>query len=318
MRNNIILTVVVVLVFAGSFWAKGLLDRPCDSVTGNVRTCRRIVSTAPSITETLFALGLGDRVVGVTRFCNYPPQAKTRTKIGGFLDLNFEAVVALRPELVVILIEDDRSRQAFGKLGIKTLAVCHQNIEGIVDSITDLGRTCGMEEKAETIVADIHARMDRIRRKTATLPRRSVMVAVDRTFGCGRLEDVYIAGRDGHIDRIVELAGGRNAYSQGVARFPVVSTEGILHMNPEVIIDLVPEATAERLGAESIGADWQRLAGVEAVRTGRVYVVADDRATVPGPSFIRLAEHLARLIHHPSACGFATQLHRHAKPQAAD
>ena len=297
MRNNIILTAVVVLVFAGGFWAKGLLDRPCDRILGNVRTCRRIVSTAPSITETLFALGLGDRVVGVTRFCNYPPQAKTRTKIGGFFDLNFEAVVVLRPELVVILVEDERSRQAFGKLGIKTLAVCHQNIEGIVDSITDIGRTCGMAENAETIVADIHARVNRIRRKPATLPRRSVMVAVARTFRCGRLEDVYIAGRDGHIDRIVELAGGRNAYSQGVVRFPVVSIEGILQMNPEVIIDLVPEATAEQLGTESIIADWRQVSGVEAVRTGRVYVVADDRATVPGPNFIRLAEHLARLIH---------------------
>ena len=111
------------------------------------------------------------------------------------------------------------------------------------------------------------------------------------------IEDVYVAGRDGHIDRIIELAGGRNALDEGSARFPVVSSEGILKIDPEVIVDLVPGLSGTELDRRTIRADWNQLAHVEAVRTGRVYVIDDDYAYVPGPRFILLVEKLARLIH---------------------
>lgn len=297
MRNRLILTAAIVLVFAASLLAKRLLGHPDTGRADRPGSCRRIVSTAPSITEALFALGLGDRVVGVTRFCNYPAEAKHRPQVGGNLDPNFEAVVALRPDLVVTLVENQHSRRAFRKLGIATLPVNHQTIDGILASIPAMGRPCGAEQPGEQLAAELRCRMQAIRRKTAALPRRRVMLAVDRTLGCGRLEDVYIAGRDGHLDRLVELAGGRNAYRQGTVRFPVVSTEGILRLNPEVIIDIVPERQAARLGKDTIAADWRQVADVDAVCNGRVYVLADDRVSIPGPGFIRLVERLARLIH---------------------
>jgi len=297
MRNRLLLTAAIVLVFAASLLAKRLLGHPGTGPAGRPGPSRRIVSTAPSITETLFALGLGDRVVGVTRFCNYPAEAKDRPRVGGNLDPNFEAVVALRPDLVVTLIENQHSRRAFSKLGIATLPVNHQTIDGILESIPAIGAACGAGQRGEQLAAELRCRMQAIRGKTAALPRWRVMTAVDRTLGCGRLEDVYIAGRDGHLDRLVELAGGRNAYRQGTVRFPVVSTEGILRLNPEVIIDIVPERQAAKLGKETIAADWRQVAEVDAVRNGRVYVLADDRASIPGPAFIRTVEQLARLIH---------------------
>jgi len=297
MRNRLILTAAIVLVFAASLLAKRLLGQSNTAPADRPGSCRRIISTAPSITETLFALGMGDRVVGVTRFCNYPAEARDRARVGGTLDPNFEAVVALRPDLVVTLIENQYARRALGKLRIATLPVDHRNIEGILESIPAMGRPCGVEQAGEQLTAELRCRMQAVRRNTAPLPRPSVLVAVDRTLGCGRLEDVYIAGRDGHLDRLVELAGGRNAYRQGAVRFPVVSTEGILRLNPEVIIDIVPERQAAKLGKDTIAADWRQVAEVDAVRNGHVYVLADDRASIPGPGFIRLVERIARLIH---------------------
>jgi iron complex transport system substrate-binding protein len=297
MRDRIILVTILVLIFAGSAVAKRLLvdSEPCMPTAE--RPSQRIVSLAPSLTETLFALDLGDRVVGVSRFCLYPPQAAELPNVGGYVDPNFEAIVALRPDMVVMLEEHEQSMPAFKKLGLRTLTVRHKDIEGILASIPVIGRACGAEAKAAELVADIRRRLERVRQKTAGLPRPRVMVAVNRALGSGRLEDVYVAAGDGHLGRIVELAGGENACPPSAAHFPTVSSEGILYINPDIIIDVVKEQSAAELGIESIRADWQQVADVEAVRRGRVYVVSDDHATIPGPDFVSLVERLARLIH---------------------
>jgi len=298
MRTRLLLAAIIILVFVGSSLAKRLLVEPARHAAADVPRGQRIVSMAPSITETLFALGLDDRVKGVSQFCKYPPQAQDRPKVGGYINPNFEAIVALRPDLVVLLEEHAESMPAFEKLRLPTLVVCHKNIAGILASITAIGRACGAGAKADAIVADIEARLTRVRLQTAGLPQPRVLVAINRRApGAGKLEDVYVAAGDGHLGRIVELAGGQNACEPGAARFPVVSSEGILHINPDVIIDIVDQQTAADLGKARILADWQQVAEVEAVRQGRVYVVDDDHASIPGPSFVELVERLARLIH---------------------
>jgi iron complex transport system substrate-binding protein len=297
MQRWFFLTISIPLVFVGSFLARGLLDRTAAAIAPGPRECRRIVSMAPSVTETLFALGLGERVVGVSQFCDYPPEARTRAKIGGYLDPNFEAILGLRPDLVVLLVEDEQSATAFRKLGLPTLAVCHKNIEGILDSLLVIGRACDAESAARQLRTDLQARLDRVQRKTAGLARPRVMVVAGRTPGGGKLEDLYIAASDGHLDRLVELAGGQNAYSLGAIHFPTVSSEGVLKIDPDVIIDLVSEASLAELGRERMLADWRQVAQVAAVRNNRVYLVADDRAARPGPGFVLLLERFARLIH---------------------
>lgn len=300
MRDKLLLAAIILVIFAGSFLGKGLLGKAAREATPQPRDCRRIVSMAPSITETLFALGLGRRVVGVTRYCDYPPEAKTRTKVGGYHNPNFEAIVALRPDLVVILEGHRQSQPAFDRLGLQTLVVCHKNIAGILDSITEIGRACGAEAKAQQIVADIQARIARIRQKTGDLPRPRVMFAIERTVGSGKLADVYVAGTGGFFDEILALAGGENACPESLVRFPVVSAEGILSIDPEVIIDMTSGLAAGQVDKQAMLADWQQVADVEAVRHGRVYAFDQDYAFVPGPRFILLVEELARLLHPQS------------------
>jgi len=297
MRSELALSGVILLVFAVCFAAKGWMASEAPPEVADARGPPRIVSMAPAVTETLFALGCGDRVAGVTQFCHYPPEAAGKPRIGGVLDPNFEAVMALRPDLVVMLDGLQSAQAAFDKLRVKTLAVPLGTVEGLLDAIPAIGRVCGAEASAERIVADIRARIARVERKTAGLPRPRVMVTIERTMGTGGLQDVYVGGRDGYFDKVIAMAGGENAYQEGQVRFPVVSAEGMLNMDPQVVIELFSSRTAGKHADEALLADWQQLAEIEAVRQRRVYIVRDDFAFVPGPRFILLVEKFARLVH---------------------
>lgn len=291
------LVAAIVLVFAVCFWAHGRLAESAPSVVSGSAAPERIVTMAPSVTEVVFALGLGDRVVGVGDYCRFPPEVLDRPKVGGVLNPNYERIVGLRPDAVVLLESAGRDPSAFRKLRLPVLQVNHLNVEGILASFEQIGAACGAQAKARTIVADMQRRLERIAEKTAGRPRPRVLVAIDRTLGTGSLQDVYITGHDGHIDRIIELAGGQNAYTGEQARFPVVSQEGILKINPEIIVDLACGLAGKDVDPASLRADWQCLEEVDAVRNGRVYLIGDNYATIPGPRFILVVERLARLFH---------------------
>jgi iron complex transport system substrate-binding protein len=297
MGGRVALTGAIVVVFAVCFWAQGHWSQSAPTMVSADSPPERIVTMAPSVTETVFALGLGDRVVGVSSYCDYPPEALEKAKIGGFLNPNYERIVGLRPDAVIFLESSGRAPSALPKLRIPILEINHLSVDDILTSIERIGAVCGAEAKADEIVTDIRQRLDRVTEKTAGRPQPRVLVAIDRTLGTGTLQDVYITGRDGHIDRIIELAGGQNAYNEGPARFPVVSQEGILKINPEVVIDLAYGIAGESTDQEAIRADWQCLPQIDAVKHNRVYLVADDFATVPGPRFILFVEKLARLLH---------------------
>jgi iron complex transport system substrate-binding protein len=252
---------------------------------------------APSITETLYALGLGDRVVGVTRDCHFPPEVNDKVRVGGYYDPNLEAIVSLKPDLVVLLEEEAQSLPGLAKLNVETLAVCHKTIEGIIESFRTIGRVCGKGAEGRRMECEFRERMDRIRARTRGLPRPRVLFVLDRTHGCGHLADLYVAADDDYLDTIVQWAGGQNAYRQRGVRYPVVSTEGILRLNPQVIVDLTPAEMVRQFGRQAILDDWKELATVNAVKNNRILIFDQDYAYVPGPRFLKLVEDLASAIH---------------------
>lgn len=297
MIYKIALTAGIVLSFVCSYLAHQRFDMPERPEISPGWRCERIVSMAPSLTETLYALGLGDRVVGVTRYCKYPPDVADKPRIGGYFDPNFEAILALHPDLVVMLEEHEQSLPAFKKLKLETRVVSHKTIEGIIDSFRSLGRTCGRGPEGRRMASDYEAQLRWIQRKTAGLPRPRVLVAIDRTPKQGHLTDVYVAGDDGYFDRMIELAGGENAYRENRVRYPVVSSEGIIWLNPDIIVDLVGETALKKQDKSSFEAEWDELGQVNAVKNHRVFVFGQDYADVPGPRFLRIVRDLARILH---------------------
>jgi iron complex transport system substrate-binding protein len=257
----------------------------------------RIISLAPSITETLFALGLGEQVVGVTRYCNYPPEALTKPKVGGYLDPNIEAIVALRPDVVITFPGYQALEQELEQLGISTLQIQHQKLRDILESIRIIGAATGKETEAKALLAALRARIENIKTKTADLPRPPVLVVMARPLG-NPPKEVFVAGTADPYDEMIQIAGGINAYRGSFIRVPPLSAEGIIYLNPEVIIDLISSQEVQKGWNDKILLqDWAKLREVSAVKTGRVHLFTDDFDTVPGPRFILTLEKMARVIH---------------------
>ena len=288
-----ILTAIILTIFGGSAALKGLLSGRTGEVSPVASGGRRIVSLAPSTTEILFALGLGDRVVGVTRYCVYPEEAQNKTKVGGYINPSYEVLLELKPDLVVTLPEHDHLVEPIEKLGFNTLFVDHHTVAGILDSITLLGNACDAKDRALTLRMELERRINRMRSRTVGVDRPRVLVSVGRTMNGESVRRVTACGQVGFFDELIRLAGGTNAMEQDIP-FPAVSPEGVVAMKPDVIIELAPDLRERGSDPETVRREWESIPGLGAVR---VSVVSESYAIVPGPRFILLLEDMARAIH---------------------
>jgi iron complex transport system substrate-binding protein len=274
----------------------GTGDAPPESPAAG-KDYTRIVSLAPNITETLFALGIGDRVAGVTRFCTYPPEAREKPQVGGYLDINYEALAALRPDLVMLLPEHAEIRKKLERLGINTMVVHNRVVRDIFDTIHAIGDACGVADRADSLARDMETRMESVRKRTENLPKPRVLIVIERKTGGGTPGAVYAAGPNTSFDELIQLAGGINAYRGPEIPYPEISVEGVIRLNPEVIIDIIPTLVEQGITAERARADWKSLSTVSAVQTNRIYIFSDNSLVIPGPRFIQALENLAETIH---------------------
>jgi iron complex transport system substrate-binding protein len=263
---------------------------------------QRIISAAPSITEMLYALGLGDRVVGVTEFCHYPPEVRQKPKIGSYMRPNLETIVAMRPDLVVVLRERGELVAQLRRVGLRVLDLQHNTLEGIFDAMLLLGRTVGVEDVARDRVAELRAKLEVIRSKASALPRRKVMFVIGRTPGT--IQDLMVVGRQSFLNELITIAGGQNIFQEANAFYPRIPREEIYARGPQVIIDMGDMADTDRVTEEhkrSVPDLWKTLVDVPAVKDGRVYPVAEDLFVVPGPRVVEAAQMLLEMIHPEAA-----------------
>lgn len=305
MKRGIFIIIVAVVSLAPAALTRLAAPGGGDStaaLSGYAPAASRLISMAPSVTEVVFDLGLGGRLAGVTRYCDWPEAALEIPKIGGYLDPNYEAILALRPGLVLLLSEQAPRRAFFQELGIPTLMVNHSSVGGILNSLTEIGRACGAAEIAEARVRELRARLDRVKRRGEDRSRPRVLVTVGRGLVQGALGDMYISGRDGYYDQLIELAGGINAYRERTVALPSVSVEGIRELDPEVIVEMVPEFTPGGPEEKDFIDSWRDIArGVKAVENKRIHVFVGTWAVRPGPRFIELLERMAAVIHPDTA-----------------
>ncbi len=258
----------------------------------------RIVSTSPSITEMLYAMGLGDRVAGVTTFCHYPPEAARKPKIGNYLQPSMETIVALRPDLVIAEVTGVRRAEKFSALGVKVIEVDDGTIAGIYDSIARIGKATGAQGAASALAGRIRGSLAEVRQRTAKLPPGRVVFIVGRAPG--RLAELVVAGRGSYLEEVMALAGGKNIFGDTLAQYSKVTVEELLARNPEVIVDM--GEMAETVGVteqakRAVVALWGRYPSLAAVRQRRVFAVASDIFVVPGPRVVDAASEFARMLH---------------------
>ena len=263
---------------------------------------QRIVSTAPSITETLYALGLGDRIVGVDRFSHYPPQAAQKPKIGDYAAPNLEVIASLRPTLVIIPTNPVQLKQRLEALKLHVLELDQEGIPEIYKSLREVGTATSTTAKAESIIESIKQQLGAIRAKASLYKPTRMMFVVGRTPG--RLDGLMVVGQASYLNEILEIAGGENVFKDASAGYPKVSLEEILSRNPDVIIDMgemgetVGVTDAQKRNVVTL---WNRMAAISAVRNHRVEAVASDIFVVPGPRVVQAAQEFFSILHPEAA-----------------
>ncbi|MDR1921423.1 MAG: ABC transporter substrate-binding protein, partial [Candidatus Adiutrix sp.] len=224
------------------------------------REPRRIVSLAPSVTETLYAIGLGDRVVGVTQFCRYPPEVRQKPVVAGFSEVNLEAVLRQQPDLVALPIDKIANKNNLERLGLTVMPLDTRSLSGLMETIVQLGQASGRQEEAAAILARLDQSIALARQRAAGREKPKVLFSIMHSYqGLGYITEINAVGQDGFFSQLIDLAGGLNVY-HGPLAFPRLSREAVIFLDPEVIIDIIPESE----DLEAVRRDWTSLTSVKA------------------------------------------------------
>lgn len=275
-------------------WPRRVDDALGRSVSLNARPVR-IVSLTPGNTEILFAIGAGDRIVGVTAWCNTPEVARALPKVGGFAatTVNLEAIVALRPDLVVAGDEAHRLVvETLAGLGIPAMAVKVRDFAGLFALMRQLGTVTDTADVAERVVRGLEDRVAAVATRTAAIPREQRPRVYWEVFDA----PLMTAGRGSMLGRLIELAGGENLFADLREEYPQIGTEAVVTRDPQVILGADMAATGA--GALTVERLRERpgWAGLTAVRTGRVVALPADPVSRPGPRLVDALEQVEVLL----------------------
>lgn len=291
------------VVFRGScllllvLWLAPSGCRPLDH-TANKGGTLRIISLSPSITEILYGVGAFSSLVADTRFCDYPEEAKRLPHIGGFSDVNFEAIASLDPDLVMMI--DDQAplfEQKLAQLGIATFAAKIKTAVQIAESIRQIAARASHAAEGERLAAEVERRIGERAAATSQLRRPRTLLVVDRVPGT--LKDLYVASRGSYLDQLLVAAGGENVAPASGEGFLKVQEEWLATINPEIIIEVVH--APDQRAREGRLSTWQLLPRIDAVKDHRV-VVVDSFTTHPSQRMLESLDVFSRII-HPEAFG---------------
>ena len=256
---------------------------------------QRIVSLVPAVTEILFAIGAGPRVIGVSSFDKYPDEVATRTRVGALVDPDVERILSLRPDLVIVYATQDELRAQLARAGIATSVYQHRGLPDIATAMRELGSRVGSPEQGARAAASFEAVLHRVRLAVSGRPRPKTLLVFGRDPSS--LRNLYVSGGTGFLHDAVVIAGGRNVFEEVAREAVQASTEMVLARSPEVIVELRAAALNQGAAGSDDTAVWQRLASVPAVRNRRMHVLRGDRFVSPGPRFASAVGEIAAAIH---------------------
>ncbi len=292
-RNRIIPVLALVLLVASiGMLVAGCESKPATFTDGVGRTIslektpEKIVSLSPAHTEILFALGLGDKVIGVSNWCNKPEEALDKEKVGDAFSLDKEKLVSLQPDIVFIPGSKDSPQvKEIEDLGIPVYVSNPASVSEVFDEIKRVAEVTGVEDKGQQLADELQNELDGVKQKLEAYEgsKVKVLILVD--------PELWTVGPGSFMDEVVALAGGENAIADVDMQYLQVSMEEVLSRDPDVILVTVPEdqcaALAERPG-------WTDL---RAVKEGRVYYVDGDLVSRPGPNIVEAIKEVAGYLY---------------------
>ena len=296
------LIIVLLLFLAGlgiSYALEGCTGRSVLS-GGRGGVPQRIIAMAPSVVETLYAVNAGDRVVGVGQHCFYPPEAKAKPRCGGDVDPNFERMLALQPDLVIVQGEADKVDAFCRRYGIGLLHVRIEDLESLEDGIRSIGHEVGCDDEATALLSAIQQDLEAVKRRVARQRRPKVFLCLGRQ--AGSLRSLFSVGGATFLSQVLAVAGGDNVLAAEAIRYPTVSKESLVGLAPDVILEIHAGSDLSEGVRRQLRDDWAVLGSLPAVRDGRIHILTDDYLLLPGPRVARIAERFAAVL-HPDAEG---------------
>jgi iron complex transport system substrate-binding protein len=255
----------------------------------------RIISASPNITEIIAALGKADRLVAITDYCTYPPEIQYLPRIGGFVDMQFEKIIKLKPDLVILLDSQKKIARHLHHLKIPVLMVSNNRVEEILDSIAIIGNQLQAKNMAEYWIQQIRQRFpanppvltpDEVKPKVLILIHREEHA----------LKKMMAVGVDNYLNDIIEAAGGINLMKQASIQYPEVSITSILASPPDIIIETRSNNNLTREEVMQIKSPWLDYSSIPAVRNNKIYVVGDPSFTIPSHRIIYTADTMKAII----------------------
>ena len=250
---------------------------------------QRIVSLAPNITETLFALGLDEEIVGVTVFSDYPEAATSKPKVGSFVNISLEKVVSLNPDLVISTANGNKKEtvEQLERMGLPVYVINPGSFEEILTVVLNIGRITGRENEAKTLVDNLQKRIRSVVSLTKDLKKPGVFFQIG-------INPIVSVGRDTLHNKLIELAGGLNVTGDVMIKYPRCSIEDVIVKKPDIII-----VSSMKRGEyfPRVRDGWKKWKNIPAVENDRIYIIESDLIDHSSPRIVDGLEKLARIIH---------------------
>ena len=256
---------------------------------------KRVISTSPAITEILFAIGAGDRVVGVTDYCNYPKNACRLPSIGGPLNPSTEKWIALKPDLIILQDDSVILNKNVKVFKIPALQVSVNNLKNILRSIQIIADATQTSKKGKQLVDKIKRQIDNYRTSIGMTKSRQVLMLLSDTNDPSR--DLYAVGRNTFLNELLSIAGGENILPDTMTTYPKISKEFIIAKSPEIIIEIGPTANLSSEGIWDRKNAWMIYPTIRAVKNNRLHFIGADYILIPGPRLVNILDSLAHIIH---------------------
>jgi iron complex transport system substrate-binding protein len=254
-------------------------------------SCRRVIALAPDLGETLFALGLGDRVVGVGDYSHWPPEVKKLPRVGGLFDPNLERIVALKPDLAILVPSERELAKKLRRFGIDSLILSNETLDDIERSFHTIANRCGIPEVGDRLAGEWREALRPDPNPPASPPR--VLLSPGRR--AGHLANLVVAGPGTFLDELLRRLGAVNAFADAPLRYPEVGMEEVVARAPDIILELRAEPAPPDV-ARHLMDDWNALPQVPAVQNRRVIVMAGDHILIPGPRLPRFYRELRAVL----------------------
>ena len=261
----------------------------------SAQSARRVISLVPAVTEMLFAIGAGPQVIAVSSYDAFPPEVAALPKVGALIDPNVEAILALRPDLVISYATQTDLHTQLQRGRIETFTYRHAGLDGLFDTLPRLGSAVGRRADAERLVRDMRAQLEGVRTRVRGRLRPRTMLVFGRD--AGTLRGVFASGGRGFLHEMLEIAGGTNVFADVARESVQPSVETMLARAPDVILEVHSSRTLSAQSAARERAAWAALASIPAVRLGRIHFLDGNYLLVPGPRVGLATNAFARALH---------------------